>query len=575
MRWCNYLLVCITVLFIMLFISNISAETNDSRITGNTITGESITGKPIFQFGLNVTLVATPPDIIIIKPRNQTYIGNDSLILNFSATGARVIWYNIDNGENITITSTTYLNISQGYHILYLFANNSDGNLTAKNVTFYVNNSQFSVTNTKYSGEYKGNSTLFNYHDYEELQNLSNIILEDTRHGKIYFNDLINLTGDDDEDDFDYEIDIDSYINITSNFIYIDTNYLPNFNKEATLYLYDLNFSNPTIQKDGVTCPSNICTQQSYSGGVLVFNVTHFTSYSSSESSGGAESGSTASSGSGTGNGILSEDFIVSPQSLKIPVRIGEKTTSQITITNNLGESGEFSVSMGQEIEKLIKINEKDFILSRGSSKTITLEIEIPEDIKPDLYSGEIIVSSERSGNKNIFVIIEVKSKDSLFDVSVEILENYRYVIPGGKLLSNIELFDVSGQKKSDVEIDYEIRNRNNEIILASSETVGVETRASLIKEFIIPENTKEGDYILYVKLSFNGQVASASEQFVVGKKSISRGEIVIYIISITLLISVIIMIWEIRKIKREIKRYHQITEQDLIKAGYIKRKKR
>ena len=79
----------------------------------------------------------------------------------------------------------------------------------------------------------------------------------------------------------------------------------------------------------------------------------------------------------------------------------------------------------------------------------------------------------------------------------------------------------------------------------------------------------------MYVKLSFNGQVASASEQFVVGKKSISRGEIVIYIISITLLISVIIMIWEIRKIKREIKRYHQITEQDLIKAGYIKRKKR
>ena len=200
------------------------------------------------------------------------YLANSSLLLNYTASYEDAVWYNLDSGENTTVSSESYFNTSEGSHMLYLYANNSLGT-QMENVTFNVNLTQFTI----HSDEYDGNSTNFNEYSSEDIQNLSGIILEDVLAGKIVFNEAINLT--DDANLSDYEVDLDGNINISSSRIELDSDVLTNFNKSATLHFYGLTLSVPRILRDDVVCPASICTQRSYSGGILIFNVTKLSLY--------------------------------------------------------------------------------------------------------------------------------------------------------------------------------------------------------------------------------------------------------------------------------------------------------
>jgi hypothetical protein len=189
-----------------------------------------------------------------------------------------------------------HFNTSQGSHTLYLYANNTNG-IISENVTFFINSSIFLINSSEYESPNKGISTNLNQYSYDEIQNLSNLTLEHTAFGKIQFNERINLT--DDENESDDQMNIDEYTNISSNRIEINSTALPNFNKSATLWLYGLTFTNPRILRGRAVCPSTTCIKESYSGGVLKFNVTHFTVYSTEETPAETPSAGTSSAGTG------------------------------------------------------------------------------------------------------------------------------------------------------------------------------------------------------------------------------------------------------------------------------------
>ena len=120
--------------FFVLLIVNVAAM-------DELINNEKITGKAILQStDLLVQVTSAPPSLSIISPKNNTYITNVSLLLNYIMSGGISVWYNLDNGQNITLSSTIhYFNTSVGSHSLYLFANNSDGYVSSSNLTFEIN----------------------------------------------------------------------------------------------------------------------------------------------------------------------------------------------------------------------------------------------------------------------------------------------------------------------------------------------------------------------------------------------------------------------------------------------------
>ncbi|MCJ7816955.1 MAG: Ig-like domain-containing protein, partial [Candidatus Aenigmarchaeota archaeon] len=119
---------------------------------------------------------------------------------------------------------------------------------------------------------YDGSTT--NFSAINVSNNITGMILEKVIYGKIVFRENIK---------FAQSVDLDSQSNISYNRIYVNSSAFLILNKSATLYLNNLSFVNPILQRDGSGCQSSICTFVSYSGGNLTFNVTHFTEYSVAE----------------------------------------------------------------------------------------------------------------------------------------------------------------------------------------------------------------------------------------------------------------------------------------------------
>ena len=93
---------------------------------------------------LNVTIDSISPEINIISPQEGGSYGyNTSLALTFSVSDEHPgsCWYNLNSGENITLancSNATFDTGADGGYILYLYANDTLGNLAVKNSSFSI-----------------------------------------------------------------------------------------------------------------------------------------------------------------------------------------------------------------------------------------------------------------------------------------------------------------------------------------------------------------------------------------------------------------------------------------------------
>jgi len=82
----------------------------------------------------NVTIIEVDVPQVTINSLTGT-LADVTPLINISSSETGTIWYNIDNGENITIctdcssSNSTYLHLAEGSYTLYVFANDSFGNL--------------------------------------------------------------------------------------------------------------------------------------------------------------------------------------------------------------------------------------------------------------------------------------------------------------------------------------------------------------------------------------------------------------------------------------------------------------
>ncbi len=544
-----------------------------NKISAESITGEIVTGEASQTFGISIFVTAYFPSLVIYSPQNKTYLTNESILLNYSARNAQAVWYSLDNlTNNITITSFLTFNISQGSHIIYLYANSSFGNITSKNVSFFVNSTYLKIIDDKFDdGNYndeetpnkkekkKGDSTDFLGYSYEELQNLSSIIFDEPAYGKIEFREPINLTNDASPND--NIINFDDYVNISQNRIEINSTGLPNFNKKATLMLYNLSFSNPRILINGEICPSFICPKESYQGGALKnlrFNVTGFSVYSAEESSIQVIPSQSSSGGGGGGwgggaeTGKETKNFSLNGKKITISLKQGEIEKKEIGIQNTGNEKLDFVLEI-LDIGDFVKINKDSFELSAGEFKTIALDFFARDDALPDLYIGKLIVTGGDI-KKEILIAIEVESKGALFDSEIKIPEKFLAVFPGENIVANIRLFEVENVGKVDVEIEYKIVNENGESIFIKKETLAVEGQINFIRIFKIPESAEKGEYTLYAKINYKGKSAGASILFIVKSKEKSKPNFVILLLAaihIILVVMLIVIIYIILKLRK------------------------
>lgn len=107
-----------------------------------------------------------------------------------------------------------------------------------------------------------------------------------------------------------------------------------------------------------------------------------------------------------------------------------------------------------------------------------------------------------------------IHKPSDLFDVSIEIPEKYREVLPGETVIGEISLINIEKIGLVSVQVEYQLQDREENILSNSSETKAVENEITYIKELELPEDIEPGDYIFFIQVDYEGDIATAGYPF-------------------------------------------------------------
>ncbi|MBM3199890.1 hypothetical protein FJZ53_03045 [Candidatus Woesearchaeota archaeon] len=258
------------------------------------------------------------PRVNLNTPLNARIDTDGQVYFNYTAIDINLdtCWLTINGELNATnVTNERYANFSVG-----LTEGRYNWSVSCNDTFNNVNTSELWDLSIIFIEGGDGNTT--NLENEENSSNVSGYIYEVSTLGMINFTDEIldlsngsNMTG---------------YMVVSNNNITIDieglmSDFGVDLNKSAVLSFYGLTFSNPRILRDGTLCPADVCTKLSYSGGVLEFNVTGFSSYTSEETPAAVEE-------TPTSGGTTSTDYTYPSETEIIPKPIPEPVVPEVPI---------------------------------------------------------------------------------------------------------------------------------------------------------------------------------------------------------------------------------------------------
>ncbi len=414
---------------------------------------------------------------------------------------------------------------------------------------------------------FNGTTTVFEGLSTSELNNMTNLILEKTSYGKVIFNESINLTQ---VAGADRIVNFDNDLNISDNLIVIGNVNLPYMDKLATVFIYNLAFTNPQIINGGVTCTD--CRLISYSGGTLIFNTTSFSSaYYIRESpaapvcgNGVCESGennancpadcpSTDGGGGGGGGGggtttpeiVVEEgyDFYVEPDFFNIKMNRGEYFQKNILVVNNGTKDLEMYIAVSG-VSDFIFPQVPYIQLKAGENYTLRLDIYISESRPTDVYVGKVLFLT-RQIDKESKAILDVKERSALFDIRTEVLK--KYVNPGGRTRANISIINMGDLRNFDVSLEYKIVDFDNKEYTVKKEDFAMNKTYFNIFYLDVPKDISIGDFVFYARVNYQDVGASSFDTFTVERLSTFAWIIVIVVI----LLIIFLIVRRLRRDKR------------------------
>jgi len=130
-----------------------------------------------------------------------------------------------------------------------------------------------------------------------------------------------------------------------------------------------------------------------------------------------------ASGGAGGGGGgrgskggaTINPDFEVTPTPIHILSKQGQFQRANVVVTNIGSVYLPFKAKI-VGLEEFISLDKNDFALPTKESETLVLDIKIPKNKEPDVYTGYLLVETP-SVSKKVPIILEVESKKILFDI--------------------------------------------------------------------------------------------------------------------------------------------------------------
>ena len=292
-------------------------------------------------------------------------------------------------------------------------------------------------------------------------------------------------------------------------------------------------------QCEGGFCCSNLCKSSSCP-------------VAAAEAGGGGGGGE-----AGGGGGAAQKEeigFSIGPGNIKANLALGESDEKSIILSNTGRLSTKVSLTL-ESVRKYVSLSEDVVSLEPGESKIVTLTVLAKE---VGAFVGELIAKVEGI-EKSVPIILEFISKLVLFDVKLDIPEQYAEVEPGGELKVQVTLLNVGAQGKVDAFVTYFIKDLRSNIVYEETETFAVEKQLSYQKSFRIHESTLPGSYVAIAEVRYADSFAVSSQLFrVVEKKenvivgSMARNSMLMLFASLLIVLVISFFIYKLASIRRK-----------------------
>jgi len=222
-------------------------------------------------------------------------------------------------------------------------------------------------------------------------------------------------------------------------------------------------------------------------------------------SSGGNE-GQNGGSNSDTGNSSFSVSRSFVQKSL-FPGEIGRESV----IINNTGSTDldfEFSLSgMGN----LASLSAYNFSLDSGKSRFVDINFQSSRDQQAGVYTGNLAVESGALAAV-VNLVLEILDKESLFDVRVSLLDDI--ITEKDKIEAVVDVDELSNLGEIGVHIGYFVKDYDGSEIKLFEEDLMITGSQRLERSFDLPSELGFGNYLFYVKLTYEEKIAVASQPF-------------------------------------------------------------
>ncbi|MEK6927547.1 MAG: hypothetical protein AABX11_03880 [Nanoarchaeota archaeon] len=220
----------------------------------------------------------------------------------------------------------------------------------------------------------------------------------------------------------------------------------------------------------------------------------------------------------GVAQGEVSETFDLNSLVMKSTLKQDSSVTKVLTINKGNGQQ------INLEVVGLtgISLSEGSFILN--DVKNVNVKFD-SYGLADGVYIGSIKVSD----SKNFYylpVILEVESDEVLYDVNLDIPPVYSSIAPGGKLIAQVKVFDLTsggtgaGLGVNSVDIEYTIKSVTGEVISSELDNIVVDKQNQVTKAITFSKNIPSGEYVFSVVVKYKGSVGVSSYLFSIGKKS-------------------------------------------------------
>ena len=235
--------------------------------------------------------------------------------------------------------------------------------------------------------------------------------------------------------------------------------------------------------------------------------------------------------------------LVISPQTINLnlvansdPEDFSTSVTKIIRITNYRTNTTTISISL-VELAGLAYINDTSFDLAPGASKDVTVVFIAPS--QSGIFVGKILIGSE-----SVLVSLNVNPKISLFDSNIVVTNKNYQVRKGDRLKTEITLIPMNSGEKLDVTLDFEIKDFNGNSYTKKSETLLLEEKVTIQRDFDVGE-LPLGKYIIGLELIYPEGKAPSSAHFeiIAGKSNLFWVILIILILLILIILTILIII--------------------------------